>query len=85
MKFTVEADASKAVATLEVNGDTFKQEWKRVSFGSARATDIALFEQMEETGKYDDELIERICDEVDSNFIPLAFMQIAQEIEGDAE
>lgn len=85
MKFTVEADANKAVVTLEINGDTFKQEWERVSSGRARATDSEINEQMEETGKYDDELIERIYDEVDSNFIPLAFMQIAQEIEGDAE
>ena len=82
MKFTVEADASKAVVTLEVNGDTFKQEWERVSYGRARATDSEINEQMEETGKYDGELIERIYDEVDSNFIPLMFMQIAQEIEG---
>ena len=85
MKFTVEADVSKAIVTLEVNGDTFKQKWKRVSSGSARATDSEINEQMEETGKYDDELIERIYDEVDSNFIPLAFMQIAQEIEGGGE
>lgn len=85
MKFTVEATKDKAVVTFEINEDTFKQEWERVSSGRARATDIAIFEQMEETGKYDDELIERICDEVDSNFIPIAFMQIAQEIEGDGE
>ena len=85
MRFTVEADVSKAVVTLEVNGDTFKREWKRVSSGRARATGSEINEQMEETGKYDDELIERIYDEVDSNFIPLEFMQIAQEIEGDAE
>ncbi len=85
MKFTVEADANKAVVTLEVNGDTFKQEWEMVSPGRARATDSEINEQMEETGKYDDELIERIYDEVDSNFIPLEFMEIAQEIEWGTE
>ena len=85
MKLTVEATKDKAVITLEINGDTFEQEWERVSSGCARATDNEISEQMEESGKYDDELIERIYDEVDGNFIPLAFMQIAQEIEGDAE
>ena len=65
MKYSVETTENGYVETLEVNGKEYKKRWKYKDMGHYQSNDAEFFEQLEEDGVEDVELLDRVCDRID--------------------
>lgn len=80
MKYIVETTEEGFIETLETGGKTLQKRWKG-NGGSAQCRDMDFADQLESLGIIDEDILNRIYDTLDENYIGMDLKKIDRRLE----